>query len=286
MAPVNMRRFCFTLNNYEEHDLGAIEGGFADKAKYLIVGRESGASGTPHLQGFVNLKKPIRFNTLKKCLPRAHVEEAKGTDLQNKEYCSKQEVVLQVGEPQNQGKRNDLVSACDILRESKGDLRKLAREMPHVFVKYSRGFRDLANTSEYRDKRTWKTEVHVLVGPPGVGKSKIAAETCPDAFYKTRGQWWDGYNYEEDIIIDDFYGWLKHDELLRVCDRYPLRVPVKCGFVQFVAKRIYITSNVTVDKWYKYGNYNPDTLYRRFTTYKRWQEGEENFVDMPIKVNF
>ena len=44
-------------------------------------------------------------------------------------------------------------------------------------------------------------------------------------------------------IIDDFYGWLKYDELLKMMIRYPYQVPVKGSYIKFASKHIVITSN-------------------------------------------
>lgn len=56
---------------------------------YLIIGKETGEDGTPHLQGYVRLRTKVRLSTMKQYLPRAHLEPAKGNDWQNKVYCSK-----------------------------------------------------------------------------------------------------------------------------------------------------------------------------------------------------
>lgn len=63
----------------------------------IIVGKEVGENGTPHLQGFIKFKKPMRLTSVKKILDRAHWEPAKGNDQQNLKYCSKQEVCLKKG---------------------------------------------------------------------------------------------------------------------------------------------------------------------------------------------
>lgn len=56
-------------------------------------------------------------------------------------------------------------------------------------------------------------------------------------------KWWDGYDNNEDVIIDDYRcNFCCFAELLRLCDRYPMKVEVKCGVRQFVAKRLYITT--------------------------------------------
>lgn len=99
--------------------------------------------------------------------------------------------------------------------------------------------------------RNHETKVYVYQGPTGTGKSKYAMETYPNAYWKQRSNWWDGYQDHEDVVIDEFYGWLPFDLLLRLCDRYPLHVETKGGNVNFVAKSIIITTNQVPERWYK-----------------------------------
>ena len=87
--------------------------------------------------------------------------------------------------------------------------------------------------------RNFETEVYVYQGPTGTGKSREAMEKFPNAYWKQRSNWWDGYCAHEEVIIDEFYGWLPFDLCLRICDRYPLLVETKGGNVQFVAKKSY-----------------------------------------------
>lgn len=109
--------------------------------------------------------------------------------------------------------------------------------------------------SQYRlinsTPRNHPVETIVIQGPTGTGKSKYCIDNYPDAYWKQRSNWWDGYFNHETVIIDEFYGWLPFDLLLRLCDRYPLLVETKGGQVNFVAKRIIITSNQLPDRWYK-----------------------------------
>ena len=94
--------------------------------------------------------------------------------------------------------------------------------------------------------------MRVFWGASGTGKSRRAVEEAgDDVYFKPRGKWWDGYQQQQSVILDDFYGWLPFDDLLRLLDRYPLRVEYKGGFHEFNSKTIFITSNVHPLDWYK-----------------------------------
>jgi len=108
MARVRSNRVCFTLNNYEESVYEEIEGWYSqhqEEVTYFVVGEEVGKEGTPHLQGFVHIKKPrkdcgIKF--WKNYLPwgrRCHFANAHGSDEDNQKYCSKEGPFLQYGTP-------------------------------------------------------------------------------------------------------------------------------------------------------------------------------------------
>jgi hypothetical protein len=242
--------------------------------EYLICGQETGEKGTPHLQGFVHFKQKLRFKQVKELLGNeAHIEKAKGTNQQNRTYCSKSGHFQEWGTCGGQGKRSDLKDAAELLRGSGGNLELVATEHPDVFIRYGRGLRDYCSVMKLVPPRSEKTMVYVLVGPPGCGKSKWACENTLDPFYKMRGEWWDGYQGQTDVIMDDFYGWMKYDELLRLTDRYPHKVPIKGSYVEFVAKKIVITSNKNVEDWYPN---LPDTsaLFRRINVYYVWNGDE------------
>lgn len=122
------KRWCFTINNYEDGDIKLLEITLTSNAfHFAIVGKEVGASGTPHLQGYINSKKKLYFTGVKKLVGvKAHIEKAKGSDKDNDKYCSKDgNLILRVGDPgdgnEKGGRRYDTVpTAIKLSKELSG----------------------------------------------------------------------------------------------------------------------------------------------------------------------
>lgn len=87
------RKWVFTLNNYTDTDVTSLSEVFESKNWEYVFGEETGSNGTPHLQGYIEYKNPIAFKTLKKIIPRSHLEIAKGTRKDNWKYCTKENQV-------------------------------------------------------------------------------------------------------------------------------------------------------------------------------------------------
>ncbi|WAQ80636.1 MAG: replication-associated protein [Fish-associated circovirus] len=234
--------WCFTLNNYTEEDEANI---IAWTATYLIYGRETGESGTKHLQGYCEWKNKKTLKTLKNLNNKCHWERRKGTGIQASEYCKKDKDFYECGELNVpvQGKRNDLA----ILKEKV----KSGSKLRDIMTSTDANLPQIRYLEKYltllEEQRNWKPEVTWCWGPSGAGKTKYCFEqTKPEETYWKDGEkWWDGYDGQETVIIDDFRGCnMKFNYLLRVLDRYPLRVEVKGGYRQLLAKKIFITSIV------------------------------------------
>ncbi|AIX11623.1 capsid [Bat associated cyclovirus 12] len=270
MSNPTVRRFVFTWNNYTSEDYDKCCEFIKSNCRYGIVGKEiAPTTGCPHLQGFCNLHKPMRFGAIKKHLHNSiHIEKANGSDEDNKKYCSKSGETFEQGHPHKQGERTDLQSCISDI-QSGATIKKIAEDHPAVFIRYHRGIREYIRTVMPIKERDFKTEVYYYWGPPGSGKSKRALEEAKQRgtsiYYKPRGLWWDGYQQHDCVIIDDFYGWIKYDEMLKIMDRYPYKVQIKGGFEEFTSKYIWITSNVDTDDLYKFIGYKTDALERRIT---------------------
>lgn len=93
----------------------------------------------------------------------------------------------------------------------------------------------------------------VFWGSSGTGKSRRAwHEAGMGAYVKDPlTKFWDGYQGQENVVIDEFRGGISIGHLLRWLDRYPVNVEVKGAAVALKAKCIWITSNLPPQDWYK-----------------------------------
>lgn len=234
------RNWVFTLNNPSEK---LTLPGFA---KYLVYQLEK--VSTLHYQGFIQLNRQQRISYLKKWLPQAHWEPAKGSPEQCKAYCTKQESRLEgpweFGEISTQGKRTDLLSVKSMIDSGCTDAR-IADEYFQVYLRYN------TSLSKYRliksKPRDFKSQVIWLYGPSGVGKTAAAIDIVGPGYYmkSDSSKWWDLFDGNSNVIIDDFEwsDYFTYKQLLRLFDRYPCMVQVKNGYVNFAPRKIIVTSD-------------------------------------------
>lgn len=206
--------------------------------EYLIVGREIGENGTPHIQGYGELKKQTRWNTIKALLSRAHIESRRGTQEEAIKYSKKDDDFKEFGTPRKQGSRGDL----DAVRQQ-------AASEGMRSVTATRNLQQINVASKFltfnEEPRRDASVVVWIWGPSGAGKTKLAYDRVGEDVYvkNTPNKWFDGYDAHKDVIIDDLKPkMMKTEEILAILDRYEVRVECKGGSRQFLASRIFVTS--------------------------------------------
>ena len=139
------RSFCFTLFDETVPP-------FPDYVRYAIYQREKcPESGRLHYQGYMEFNSPKKIGGLKKWSSTAHFESRRGSREEARAYCMKEE--SRVSPPvefgkwtAGQGHRTDLDSACELIK--KHGVKRVAEELPAVFVKFHKGLKELARTLE------------------------------------------------------------------------------------------------------------------------------------------
>ena len=251
------KRWCYTLNN------PTLEPAVSEELYvYHVYGKEVGESGTPHYQGFIIFKDKLSLTSLKVLIPRAHYEVAKGKNKQAADYCKKDGDYKEFGvlpeEPSVKGGEALKERYETAFKQAKcGDLDSIDTDL---LIKHYRTLKQIRIDYVNELPPLDQTAGIWIYGDSGVGKSSYARKTYPGAYVKNCNEWWDGYQQQNTVIIDDFYGWIKYDEILKICDRYPYQVPIKGGYEQFTSKRIIITSNEPIENWYKGDWYKEEQL--------------------------
>lgn len=95
------------------------------------------------------------------------------------------------------------------------------------------------------------------------------------------GKWFDGYCGQKTVIIDDIRpdSW-NFSLLLRITDRYNIRVPIKGGFVNWIPETIIITAPERPERVYRNHSTGEawdgiEQLQRRITEVRHFGEGDE-----------
>lgn len=238
MVNIKASRWCFTINNYDEDDINRVIAlGCSEKTKYMIFGFEKGEQGTPHIQGYVYFDRGTRtFKTMQKLLIGAHIEVAKGSPESNKDYCSKEGEFFELGELTKQGQRTDI----EQLKEDMNlPMDEIMQRHFGSFLRYNRGIKEAKYVMQKH--RTVKPIVYWVYGPTGVGKTHFAIKLGSSYYIKNNTKWWDGYEQEEVIILDDFDAKWPFRDLLMLLQEYRYQGQTKGGHVKINSKYIVIT---------------------------------------------
>lgn len=243
--------------------------------KYLIYGREVGAKLTPHLQGFIVFDNALTLVSAIKKLQGCHVEVAKGSVAQNVAYCSKDGLVTELGiKPLSPTEKGDTEKErwTKIIQAAKDDDQEWLKVNEPRF--WAEGQRTICSIQQRcrpeavdrRDLDNWW-----FWGPTGTGKSRRARDENPGAYVKDpTTKWWDGYEGQDCVIIDDFdkYQVSMGHLFKRWFDHYPFDCEKK-GLPQYKIrpKKMVVTSNYPIEAiWGDDETLKP--MIRRFTVVK------------------
>lgn len=242
----------FTVNNPGEWTIPHHE-----DIAYICGQRERApTTGTIHFQGYVRFKNRKSMRTVKGILGRAdaHLEKARGTEAQCRDYCSKEETrdgeftfwgVYDPDFGQRQGKRTDLVRVAQTIRAGK-TMAEIFEAHPEEFIKYHGGIdKAISELAKRAIQPVREIHITVLWGETGTGKSHRVRTAFPNAYIVSAGPHpWDMYNGEDTIVFEEFTdsNW-KITDMLKYCDKW--KIPLACRYNNKYANwtRIYILSN-------------------------------------------
>lgn len=289
------KRWCGTWNNYSEEEERLLQRFMEQNCEYACYGKEQGVQGTPHLQIYMRFAKKCRGSFIKRALPKIHFEVCKGTELQNIQYCSKENKAFEIGEPRNEvwkerakvARTREIIDAymtMDYLRFRE----KYPWEALNMKKKLEEWRIDTLMVKEpwpgeLKDKNFW------VWGPPGTGKSRWARSQCdPTMIYlKAANKWWNGYidNKHKLVLFEDFPKDAKFlGALMKVwADRYTFTAEIKGGaiFIEPSNWALIVTANYSIQECFE--PTDVEALRRRFTEIRF--EVEEDIIQY-TKIKF
>lgn len=245
------KNYCLTIFNFDE--LKELEG---EDIKYSAYGDEKcPTTGKEHKQAFVCFKNARYFNAVKKMFPTAHIEPMRGKLEDNEKYCSKEGSYHEFGEkPMKQSEKGEKGKEFWIeqltLAKQNPDLCDEKLQLTHrknlEYIYMSARKKRKFNTLDTLDN-WW------YVGEAGSGKSKKAREENPDAYIKQCNKWWNDYDDQDVVIIEDIdteHHWMAYF-INQWADRYSFPAETKGGQLTVRPKKIIVTSRYTPDQIFK-----------------------------------
>jgi len=273
------RGWLFTWNNYPDTYRDTLD---ELECRYVCAGEEvAPTTGTPHLQGYIYFRNAKRLRTMRQLLAGCHLLPANGTAAENRAYCSKTReqdlepnaVFYERGnipvDPAAKGEAERVrwQTAWDLAKL--GDIEAI---QPDIRVRQYSALR--------RIERDFMPAVEPLTSPCGIwifglsgaGKSRSVLDAFPDAYPKPRTQWWDGYQGERVVLLDDvdrfdvkLGGYLKH-----WADCYAFIGESKGGAKKIRPARFIVTSQYRIEDIWEDAE-TRDALNRRFHVIEKVQ---------------
>lgn len=281
------RKWQVTINNPAEH-------GFThDRIKDLLtefrqlvfwcMADEVGEEGTPHTHLYLHSSCVVRFSSVKKRFPAAHIEMAKGTSQQNREYVTKTGKWLDTrkretcvdgtyeewGEMpiERQGKRNDLDDLYSMIKDGMSDFDILEQD-PTYMLHMDKIERARQTVRQETFKDVWRDMNVVYVwGDTGSGKTRGIMEKYgySNVFRVTDYMHpFDNYKGQEVIVFEEFRSSLRIGDMLNYTDGYPLELPCRYANKYACYTKVYIISNMPLSQQYSQLQINNYESYRAF----------------------
>ena len=266
------RYWRFTSFNYEEEEVEhninlAIEEKLIDV--FEVQTERCPSTGSLHLQGFIKFNSAKRGSFVQNLIGdrTAHLDLSNQNEAEyHRNYCRKPETRISGGFAMShgdivsrQGQRNDLSRYCSQIDDGQS-ISTICLSNPNALrcIKYLKAYESMLFKQRQRSGQFPPLQVLVFWGPTGTGKTRRAFFEYPDIYtlpaanVKHGAIWFDGYDGEETILIDDFEGsnTMPRELFLRLTDRYPMQVAQKGSFIQKRWKRVIITSNYDPKTWY------------------------------------
>ena len=270
---------------------------YRDRVRYAVWQQERCETQRLHWQMYIECISPECISFIKNTLledDTCFVEIRRKSRDQARLYCMKRQSravdmpnhgPFEFGEYTQQGARTDLKAIQNDIDDDM-PMQELATNHFNTMLRYGNGVRNHRNfrlQEQAQQKR--KLDVRVYIGETGSGKTYTAMHEAREILKAYPGEvpfivdydgdiqkgtlWFDGYDGNRCVIIDDYDSWMATSFLLRFLDENPLRLPVKGSHTWALFTHVWITSNKHPSEWTSRGNpvdgRHKKALWRRLT---------------------
>lgn len=178
---------------------------------YWIYGKETcPTTGTLHFQCYLAGKKQITKPTMRKWFGDGgnFYAVSLGTPEENKTYCSKDAAFTEWGilpEARHvaggEATKQKWTQIVELSKTKNHEV--LIKEHPKEFLIHFKNIKQIGFDFSISPADLDSPCGEWIFGPTGVGKSTTARRENPGAFIKPMNKWWDNYNGEDVVILED-----------------------------------------------------------------------------------
>lgn len=268
------RKWQITQNNPNDFELDhnkikEILGEFKNMVYYCMCD-EIGENNTYHTHIFFYTANGVRFSTVKNRFPKAHIEMARGTNKENRNYVRKEGEKYKDKKETNlettfeewgelpidrQGARTDLDNLYDVIKTG-ANIGEILEDYPEYLLKIDKVQKaiDTINAKQYKTTLR-KVTVNYVYGCPRSGKTSHFfgglfdySECYRVSSYEHP---FDNYSGEKILILDEFRSSFKLEFMLNIMDVYPLQLPSRYNNKWASFEEVYIISNMPLMQQYQ-----------------------------------
>lgn len=230
---------------------------------------EIGKGGTYHTHVYAYFNSRVRFSTVKKHFPTAHIEAAGGTAESNLDYIRKsgkwedtkkketsvEGTFEEWGDfPTQKGQDDNMHELYEMVKNGYSNAEILAINNDYILqIDKLDKLRTMLLTEKYKDERRLGMKVVYISGATGTGKTRGILDKHGDSkVYRVTDydHPFDGYSCQPVIAFDEYRSQLKISDMLNYCDIYPIELPARFANKYACYDTVYIISNWPLEEQY------------------------------------
>ena len=237
--------------------------------KYFCMSDEIGIEGTYHTHFYCVFSSRVRFSTIKKHFPEAHIEAAHGSVQSNIDYIRKSGKWADTEKsetcvegtfeewgtiPIQKGKRQDMEELYELVKAGYSNAEILAINNDYILnIDKIDKVRTTLLVEKYKNTRRLNLKVTYISGATGMGKTRSVLDIFGDSNVYRVTEYknpFDQYECQFVMVFEEFRSSLKISDMLNYCDIYPVTLGARYSNRIGCYEHVYITSNISLEEQY------------------------------------